>query len=198
MAIVKKGLPLGTFFGYVSEGVDPETGDLKFKDVNGNGIFDPGRPHGDRQRQSRVHLRYYQQSFLKRWDFNFFFQGSYGNDIFNATRIDLEGMFDSKNQSGAVLRRWTPDNRNTDIPRAVGGGNVDNVRNSTRFVEDGSYLRLKSVTLTYNFNPKLFKKAGISRLSVYTTGQNLLTFTKYSGFDPEVNAFGLSATELGH
>lgn len=74
---------------------------------------------------------------------------------------------------------------------------MDNVRNSTRFVEDGSYLRLKSLTLIYNFNPKLFKKSGISKLSLYTTGQNLLTFTKYTGFDPEVNAFGLSATELG-
>jgi hypothetical protein len=101
------------------------------------------------------------QSFSwRRFDFNFFFQGSYGNDIYNATRIDLEGMFDSKNQSSDVLRRWTPDNRNTDIPRAVGGGKVDNVRNSTRFVEDGSYLRLKSVTLSYNFNPKTVQKGG--------------------------------------
>jgi TonB-linked SusC/RagA family outer membrane protein len=197
VAIVKEGLPLGTFFGYVSEGVDPETGDLNFKDVNGNGIFDPG----DRTVIGDGNPNFtYGITNIFSWrqlDFNFFFQGSYGNDIYNATRIDLEGMFDSKNQSAAVLRRWTPDNRNTDIPRAVGGGNVDNVRNSTRFVEDGSYLRLKSVTLTYNFNPKLFKKSGISKLSVYTTGQNLLTFTNYSGFDPEVNAFGLSATELG-
>jgi hypothetical protein len=106
-------------------------------------------------------------------------------------------MFDSKNQSTAVLRRWTPENRNTDIPRAVGGGNVDNVRNSTRFVEDGSYLRLKVLTLTYNFNPEMLKRANLGRLSVYATGQNLLTFTSYSGFDPEVNAFGRSATELG-
>jgi TonB-linked SusC/RagA family outer membrane protein len=197
VAIVKKGLPLGTFFGYVSEGVNPETGDINYKDVNENGIFDPG----DRTVIGNGNPKFtygLTNSFTWRsFDFNFFFQGSYGNDIFNATRIDLEGMFDSKNQSSDVLRRWTPDNRITDIPRAVGGGKVDNVHNSTRFVEDGSYLRLKSVTLTYNFNPKLFKKAGISKLAVYTTGQNLLTFTKYSGFDPEVNAFGLSATELG-
>lgn len=197
VAIVKKGLPLGTFFGYVADGVDPETGDMKFADVNGNGIFDPGdrTKIGDGNPKFTYGLT---NSFgWRRFDLNFFLQGSYGNDIYNATRIDLEGMFDSKNQSTAVLRRWTPDNRNTDIPRAVGGGKVDNVRNSTRFVEDGSYLRLKSVTLTYNFNPRMFKKAGISKFSVYTTGQNLLTLTKYSGFDPEVNAFGLSATELG-
>jgi hypothetical protein len=71
------------------------------------------------------------------------------------------------------------------------------VRNSTRFVEDGSYLRLKAITLAYNFNPEFLNKLGVNNLSLYTTGQNLLTFTDYSGFDPEVNAFGRSATELG-
>jgi hypothetical protein len=158
VAILKEGLPLGTFFGYVSDGVDPETGDVKFKDVNGNGIFDPGDRTviGDGNPKFTFGLT---NSFSwRRFDFNFFLQGSYGNDIYNATRIDLEGMFDSKNQSSAVLRRWTPDNRNTDIPRAVGGGNVDNVRNSTRFVEDGSYIRLKAVTLSYQFQPKTVQK----------------------------------------
>lgn len=197
VAIVKEGLPLGSFFGYVSEGVDPETGNLKYKDVNNNGIFDPGDRTVIGNAQPKFTFGITNAFSWKRFDFNFFFQGSYGNDIFNATRIDLEGMFDSKNQSVAVLRRWTPDNRYTDIPRAIGGGKIDNVRNSTRFVEDGSYVRLKSVTLTYNFNTKRLQRLGITQFSVYTTGQNLLTFTKYSGFDPEVNAFGRSATELG-
>jgi TonB-linked SusC/RagA family outer membrane protein len=197
VSIVKKGLPLGSFFGYVSQGVDPETGNLKYKDVNGNGIFDPG---------DRTVIGNAQPDFVygltntlswKNFDLNVFFQGSQGNDIYNATRIDLEGMFDSKNQSVAVLRRWTSDNRNTDIPRAVGGGNVDNVRNSSRFIEDGSYLRLKSVTLTYNLRTEKMKRIGISKFAIYITGQNLLTFTKYTGFDPEVNAFGRSATEVG-
>jgi hypothetical protein len=83
------------------------------------------------------------------------------------------------------------------MPRAIGGGNVDNVRNSTRFVENGTYVRLKSLTLSYKIldhNPKV---KAIQQLSVYCTGQNLLTFTGYSGFDPEVNAYGNSATELG-
>ena len=197
VAIVRVGEPLGVFFGYVSEGVNPETGNLIYKDVNENGIFDPG---------DRTIIGNGNPDFIyginntlswKNFDLNLFFQGSQGNDIFNATRIDLEGMFDSKNQSVAVLRRWTPDNRDTDIPRAIGGGKVDNVRNSTRFVEDGSYLRLKSVTLSYNFNPQRLERLKVQRFSVYLTGQNLLTFTKYSGFDPEVNAFGRSATELG-
>jgi len=95
------------------------------------------------------------------------------------------------------LDRWTSTNTITDIPRAVGGGNVDNVRNSTRFVEDGSYVRLKSITLEYKIIEKKQNLKAIKSLSVYITGENLLTFTNYSGFDPEVNAFGSSATELG-
>lgn len=197
VAIVKKGLPLGSFFGYISDGVNPETGDINYRDVNGNGIFDPGDRTVIGDANPKFTGGFTNNFSWKNFDLNIFFQGSYGNDIFNATRIDLEGMFDSKNQSTAVLRRWTPDNRDTDIPRAIGGGKVDNVRNSTRFVEDGSYLRLKAITLSYNINPTLLPKLKLQKLSVYVTGQNLLTFTKYSGFDPEVNAFGRSATELG-
>lgn len=197
VAIVREGLSLGSFFGYVSDGVDPETGDIKYRDVNGNGVFDTGDRTVIGNAQPDFVFGLTNSFTYKRFDFNFFFQGSYGNDIYNATRIDLEGMFDSKNQSVAVLRRWTPENRNTDIPRAAGGGNVDNVRNSTRFVEDGSYIRLKQVTLLYRLIDRAKSPTGIQRMAVYATGQNLLTFTKYSGFDPEVNAFGRSATELG-
>ncbi|MBK9355837.1 MAG: TonB-dependent receptor [Bacteroidales bacterium] len=195
--IFKAGLPMGAFYGYVSEGVDPETGDIIYKDVNENGIFDPG---------DRKVIGYGMPDFTfgltnnisyKRFSLNVFFQGSYGNDIFNATRIDLEGMFDSKNQSVDVLDRWKNPGDITDMPRAVGNGNVDNVRNSTRFIEDGSYIRLKSISLSYQIldnNPK-FK--ALKRVSVYVTGQNLITLTNYSGFDPEVNAFGSSAVSMG-
>lgn len=197
VSVVKVGLPLGSFFGYISDGVDPETGDLIYRDFNNNGIFDPGDRTVIGNAQPKFVYGFTNSLSWKRFSLNLFFQGSYGNDVYNATRIDLEGMFDSKNQSVDVLRRWTPDNRNTDIPRAAGAGNVDNVRNSTRFIEDGSYLRLKSVTLSYDFSGDRLKRLGIEKLSVYSTGQNILTFTKYSGFDPEVNAFGRSATELG-
>lgn len=197
VVLLKKGLPLGSFFGYVSEGVDPETGDLTYKDLNNNGIFDTGDRTVIGSAQPKFTFGFTNNLSWKRMDLNLFFQGSYGNDVFNATRIDLEGMFDSKNQSTAVLRRWTPENRYTDIPRAIGGGNVDNVRNSTRFVEDGSYIRLKAITLSFRAIQSTNNRLGVQRLTVYTTGQNILTFTRYSGFDPEVNAFGTSATELG-
>ena len=194
VVLVKPGFALGTFYGYISDGVNPETGDIVYRDRDNNGIINA---------DDRTIIGNAQPDFVygltntigyERWSLNVFFQGSQGNDIYNATRVDLEGMFDSKNQSTAVLNRWTPTNTITDIPRA---GNIDNVNNSSRFVEDGSYLRLKSITLSYNVNTDLLNKIGIQKLSIYGTGQNLLTFTKYSGFDPEVNAFGQSATVLG-
>jgi TonB-linked SusC/RagA family outer membrane protein len=191
------GNPLGTFYGYISEGVDPETGDIVYKDVNNNGIFDPGDRTVIGYGMPKLTFGFTNNITYKRFTANIFFQGSYGNDIFNATRIDLEGMFDSKNQSTVVLDRWTPENPNTDIPRAVGGGNVDNVRNSSRFIEDGSYLRLKSLTISYNVLKNREKLNIVKGLNVYVTGQNLLTFTSYSGFDPEVNAYGNSAVEVG-
>ncbi len=194
VAIVRAGLPLGSFFGYVSEGVDPETGNMIYSDINNNGIFDPGDRTVIGSGQPDFFFGITNSFSYGRFDLNVFFQGSYGNEIFNATRIDLEGMFDSKNQSVAVLNRWTQPGDITDIPRSR---NMFNVHNSSRFIEDGSYIRLKSITLSYKVldnNPR-FRE--IKNLSVFVTGRNLLTFTNYSGFDPEVNAFGNSAVELG-
>lgn len=194
VAILREGLPLGSFFGYVADGVDPATGDMIFRDVDGNGAVTTNDRQVIGNAQPDFMFGFTNALSYKGFDLNIFFQGSVGNEVYNATRVDLEGMFDHKNQSTAVLNRWTPENPNTDMPRA---GNINNVRNSTRFVEDGSYVRLKAITLAYNFRSEFLNKIGINNLSVYTTGQNLLTFTDYSGFDPEVNAFGLSSTTLG-
>lgn len=195
MAVVlKEGLPLGTFFGYISEGVDPETGDIIYRDLNNNGSIDPG---------DRTTIGCAQPDFIYGmtntfsyggFSLSLFIQGSQGNDIFNATRIDTEGMIDFRNQSTNVLDRWKRPGMITDIPRV---GNIDNVHNSTRFVEDGSYLRLKTVTLSYDFNKNWLKKIHLSRLQAYVTGQNLLTLTKYTGYDPEVNAYGQNAVAQG-
>ena len=192
--VLKEGLPLGSFYGYISNGVDPETGDLMYVDVSDNGSIGP---------EDRTVIGCAQPKFIYGFtnDFSYkgitlsiFFQGSYGNEIFNASRIETEGMFDFRNQSTAVLRRWKRPGMITDVPRV---GNVDNIKNSTRFIEDGSYLRLKNVTLAYSLPKKILSKATISELQFYITAQNLLTFTKYSGYDPEVNAYGTSSTELG-
>jgi len=124
-----------------------------------------------------------------------FFQGSYGNDIYNMSRMETEGMYDDKNQSTAVLDRWERPGMVTYMPKAT--TTKDNLKPSTRFVEDGSYLRLKTLTISYNFAGKLLKKMNISRLQPYLTAQNLFTLTKYKGFDPEVSQYGGSATTQG-
>lgn len=190
---LRQGLPLGSFYGYVSEGVDPQTGDIKYKDVNGDGNVTP---------QDRTVIGDAQPTFTyglnnnieyKNWGLSFLFQGSQGNDVFNASRMETEGLYDSKNQSTEVLRRWTTPGQVTDIPRAT-NGDVTNSRTSSRFVENGSFLRMKSATLSYNLPKDAISKLHLSRLMVYATAQNLFTITKYKGFDPEVNAFAGNAS----
>ena len=192
--ILKEGLPLGSFYGYKSLGVNVDTGDIDYEDISKNGTIGP---------EDRTVIGCAQPKFIygftndfswKGLTLSIFFQGSYGNQIFNASRIDTEGMVDFKNQSKAVLDRWKRPGMITDVPRS---GNVENIHNSSRFVEDGSYLRLKTLTLSYNLPASLLRKSVLSGLQVFVTGQNLLTFTKYSGYDPEVNAYGANAVALG-
>jgi hypothetical protein len=121
-----------------------------------------------------------------------FLQGSYGNDIFNASRMETEGMYDGKNQTTEVLKRWRRPGQHTDVPKAC-----YDMKNSTYFVEDGSYLRVKNVQLSYNIKGERLRKAGIKRLQPYFTATNLLTATKYSGMDPEVNQWGNSGAVQG-
>ncbi|REA62015.1 TonB-dependent receptor [Dyadobacter luteus] len=194
--ILQEGASLGTFYGYISDGVNPETGDIMYRDVNGDGAFTP---------QDRTILGSAQPKFTygmnnnltyKDFSLSFLFQGSQGNKAFNASRLETEGMYDSKNQSTEVLRRWQNPGDITDIPRAT-DGNVNNSLISSRFVEDASFLRLKSTTLSYNLNKDWASKIRMNRASIYVTAQNLFTLTKYKGFDPEVNAFTSSGATLG-
>lgn len=196
--ILKGGYPLGTFYGYIADGVDPETGNMIYRNLNNNNILDAGdrtvigNPHPDFIYGMTNTMSY------KGFTLNFFFQGSYGNDIYNASRIDTEGMFDPKNQSTRVLDRWQRPGMITTIPGASAEGDTKNVLTSTRFIEDGSYLRLKTLTLSYNFDKKVFgNQKIISNVNVYATASNLFTLTKYSGYDPEVNYAGNSGTILG-
>lgn len=196
MVIMKPGLPLGVFFGYVSKGVDPETGNLLYQTKKGDSSSPQlsdrtiiGDPNPKFTYGMTNNLSY------KGFSLNIFFQGSYGNDIYNVSRMETEGMYDAKNQSIAVLDRWERPGMITYMPRAT--QEKVNLLSSTRFVEDGSYLRLKTLTLSYNFSGGLFKKWNITRFQPYLTAQNLLTLTKYKGFDPEVNQYGGDATVQG-
>ncbi len=194
--ILKEGYPLGTFYGYVAEGIDPETGDVIYHDRNNNGFIDPEDRTKIGDALPELIFGFTNNFSYKNFALSLFFQGSYGNDIFNASKIDMTGMLDFRNQSTEVLNRWKRPGMETDVPRP---GNIKNSYNSSRFVEDGSYVRLKSITLSYDFSSKLdfLKKAKIKKLQPYLTAQNLWTWTKYTGYDPEVNAYGSSAVELG-
>ncbi|MFM9950145.1 MAG: hypothetical protein ACKV1O_19580 [Saprospiraceae bacterium] len=131
------------------------------------------------------------------FDLSFFFQFNYGNKIYNNTKAFAEGMNSVFGQIATVRDRWTPENTDTDIPRAVWADPNNNRRVSDRFLEDGSYLRLKNVTLGYNLPSSLLQQLRLSKLRLYVSGQNLLTFTDYSGFDPEVSTFGETNTAPG-
>jgi len=191
---ITEGQPLGKFWGFISEGVDPQTGDIKYKDLNGDGkisVSDKtyiGDPNPDFTFGLTNDFTY------KNFTLSVFFQGSYGNDIYNASRIETEGMYDGKNQSTAVLNRWRKPGDITDIPRAV--RSTDNIKASSRWVEDGSYLRLKTLTLAYNLSNDELLRYGIRKIQPYFTAQNLWTLTNYKGFDPEVNQ-GLSGPTMG-
>lgn len=164
-------------------------GDLKFKDINGDGKID---------NSDRTFLGSFIPDFTyafnlganyKGFDASLFFQGVQGNKIFNATRVATEGMVRFFNAGTQVLRAWTPTNTNTDIPRAISSDPNQNARPSTRFLEDGSFLRLKNVMIGYNLTEKSLQsitKGVVKSFRVYISAQNILTFTKYTGYDPEV------------
>ncbi len=186
------GRPLGGFYGYVAQGVDPETGLMMYKDINNDGRISSsdrtyiGDPNPDFTYGMTNTLSY------KGFNLSVFIQGSYGNDIFNASRMETEGMYDGKNQTTEVLRRWRIPGQITDMPKANW-----NMRNSTYFVEDGSYLRVKDISLSYDFRGTWLKNLGISKLQPYFTATNLITITGYSGMDPEVNQWGNSGSVQG-
>lgn len=162
-----------------------EPGMVKYKDIDGDGkittndrtVIGNGLP--DWYGGITNTLRY------KGLDFSFLFQFNYGNDVYNATRMfQTQSQDERTNQLAEVADRWTPTNASNRVPSAKGYVKYELY---SRFIEDGSFLRLKNITLGYTFPSKWTKKAYISRLRVYGTAQNLLTFTKYSGYDPEVN-----------
>lgn len=168
-------------------------GDVKYKDLNEDGIINDddrtfiGSPLPDFTYGINVDLTY------KQFDLSMFLQGVQGNDIFNATAYLLDGKLDS-NLNTSFLGRWTGEGTSNSIPRATFDGFANNSRQSSRFVEDGSYLRLKNVQLGYNFTEKSLGKTFISKARIYVAAQNLFTITDYSGLDPEL---GVDETQTG-
>jgi len=210
--IIAPGYPINAFWGYqvdrifqvsdfdsngdllsdipVQPNVRP--GDIKFKDNNNDGVVNEddkvylGDPTPPVTYSMTNTFRY------ANFDLSIFLQGVQGNKIWNKTRESTEGMLNNLHQFATVLDRWTPTNTDTDIPRAVLGDPAQNTRRSDRWVEDGSYLRFKDVVLGYNFSDRVLSSIRMQSLRLYFSAQNLFTFTKYSGYDPEVRAVDYS------
>lgn len=195
--IVREGLPLGSFFGWVSEGVNPVTGDIVFSDLNDDGIInDEDRTViGDANPDLQLGLS--NSISIGGLTLDILFQAILGNDVFNATRIETEGMFTVNNGLATTADRWRNEGDITRIPRAVFGDPNQNSRISSRFIEDGSHLRLRNVTLSYNLPSEFLNRINVQAMSVYFSGQNLWILTDYSGYDPEVNRDGGSAISQG-
>jgi TonB-dependent starch-binding outer membrane protein SusC len=206
------GYPIGSFFLYKMAGifqtqedidksafqtVDTRPGDVKFADLNGDNKIDD---------KDRAHLGSPFPKFTygmnvsfnwKNFDFSLFGQGVQGNDIyFLYGNFGYEAQSRGFNSYEAILDRWTPSNTNTNIPRVTLDDRNGNRRASTRWLEDGSYLRIKNVTLGYNLKAVL-KWQSIGSFRIYVTVQNALTWTKYHGLDPEIQANSNDTRGLG-
>lgn len=188
------GQPLSMFWGYNALGVDPETGMVIYEDINGDGKVNSSDKQYIGNANPLFTFGMTNTLSWKGFNLSFLITGSVGNDIYNASRIEMIGMYNGSNQITDVLRRWRVPGQVTDIPKA---GELDNLRASTRWVEDGSYLKIKNITLSYDFSgPWLREKLNISRIQPYITLDNMITFTNYSGYDPEMSQY-TSATSMG-
>ena len=176
---------------------------LYLEQTNGMGYFLPYRQDGEITPEDRVFFGSPNPDFTyglnlgltyKGFDLGAIFYGSKGNEALNNTRwfTDFFGSFPAQ-KSKRLLNAWTPDNTGSGIPKieAAGSFSTNGVPNSY-YMEDGSYLRLRSLVLGYTFNPSSLRKAGMNRLRVYLQAVNLFTITKYSGLDPELTGAAAS------
>jgi len=202
------GHPVASFYGYIHDGIfqtqaeveahafqseNTAPGDIRFRDLNGDGVIDAddqtyiGNPTPDFVYGLQADFEF------KGFDLGLFIQGVQGNEIYNAT-VRYDFIFVNRPQN--VLERWTGPGTSNFEPRVSIADPNQNARVSTRFVEDGSYLRLKNIQLGYSLPPTLLRRYKLEKLRLYVSAQNLLTLTDYSGYDPEIGAVG-TALELG-
>jgi TonB-linked SusC/RagA family outer membrane protein len=207
------GHPVGAFYGYYADGIfqseeevlahtstsgaviqpAAKPGDIRFRDVNDDGTISPddrrfiGSPMPDLTYGFRI------AGDWKGFDFDMFFQGTEGNDIYAELMAWTQGMHNNFNATTAVLDRWTPNNASNTIPRAVRNDPNSNIKNaSTRYIQDGSYLRMRSLMIGYSLPKTITESLSLQNIRFYFVGRNLLTFTDYPFYDPEIgsNAVG--------
>lgn len=187
---VEVGQPIGAFHMIRFLGVDPETGDAIYDEVEGDDDRQiVGSPHPDFSGGLTNSFSW------GRFDLRGFLQFSYGAEIFNAMRLfgDSGGWY-LDNHFGDVLDRWQQPGDQTDVPRASYYGTSGARVISSRFLEDGSYVRIQDVTLGYELPSSIYSVFGTEQARIYVSGNNLHTFTDYSGYNPDVNSGGASST----
>jgi TonB-dependent starch-binding outer membrane protein SusC len=202
--IIQEGESLGNFYGYVAQGVNPRTGDIDYKDVNKNGVSSVGESFDPEDRTiignalPKFTLGFTNTFTYHSFDLTVFLDGVFGHDIFNATRIATEGMYTGWNQTTETLHRWKKEGDITDMPRAL-YNDVRNIQVSTRFIERGDYVKLRSFTVGYTFTKAPPSLSFMQGSRVYVSGRNIFTSTNYRGYDPEANApqFGTSGVVQG-
>lgn len=184
------GQPLGVFFLIKSNGVNPETGDLMFEDLNGDGAITPD----DRQYLGKPNPDFFggfNNTFTyKGFDLTAFLQFTYGFDVINRTAQFNQNLgFSAWGMSEIALQRWQQPGDITNIPRATAADpNRNNRVDSDRWLEDGSFMRLKNLSIGYTLPGNVLQSIGVRQFRIYAMAQNLVTWTKYTGWDPELNS----------
>jgi len=217
--ILKEGKSIGTFYGWKSLGVFPsdadnvysvrnssstgkifQGGDMIWDDVNDDNIIDASDKQIIGNAQPLFIGGFMNDISYKNFSLNIFFQFSYGNDIYSYLNYQRNMVYAYNNVSTDALRRWRNQGDITDYPRPIRNDpNSNDSRVSSRWVEDGSYLRLKNITFSYELPESIIKKIRIQGLKLYVTGYNLVTWTHYTAYDPEVDTYSglLIGTDVG-
>lgn len=209
---IQAGHPMNAFYGFVTNGIfqsqeevdayatqvrgansysGTSPGDIRFVDLNNDGVINDADRTFIGDPNPRFTFSVGNSVGVGRFDLHLMIQGVVGNDVFNANRIWTEGMSSARNQTTAVEQRWTGQGTSNSTPRAVFGDPNGNSRVSNRYIEDGSYLRLKELAVGYALPSGVARRINASGARVYLAAQNLLTLTRYSGFDPEVGINGI-------
>lgn len=196
--IIKEGEPIGTFWGLNFLGVDPANGNAIYQDRNLDGAITNEDAMVIGNSQPKLFGGITNTLFYKGFDLSIFFQFSLGNKVLNLSKATFVNMGADieNNQSIEALRRWQEPGDITDVPRYELGSTLNNLH-SNRLLEDGSYLRLKNLSMGYNFPSKITNMLMLKQLRLYVTGTNIWTYTKYTGADPEVSTLDGSASAQG-
>jgi TonB-dependent starch-binding outer membrane protein SusC len=203
---LRNGYAVGSFFGYISQGVDPQTGYVKYADPDKTGSAENNLYLG--KSLPTAFGGFSNNLTYRNFSLDVLIEYAWGNKVFNGNRYEEEGMYDLTNQLATTLHRWRSPGDIASLPKAILGENSSNQANnpfengndnvSSRYVENGSFVRLRNVSLSYNIAAIDFVKSiGIKSLRVYAAGENLVTITKYSGYAPDLNIGGTSPSTQG-